>query len=58
VLTLETTPERFPFFTNGMDIKAGGVDVIARTADTSGYTLVITPPAALRRPSHSPPIPR
>jgi hypothetical protein len=44
VLTLETPPERFPFFTNGMDIKAAGVDVIARTADTGDYSLVITPP--------------
>lgn len=44
VLTLEMPPERFPFFTNGLDIKAGGIDVLAKTKDSGDYTLEIAPP--------------
>lgn len=44
ILTLETPPERFQFFTNGMALKARGLDIIAKTGDGSDYTLVITPP--------------
>ena len=44
VLTLDIGTERFPFFTSGMDIKISGIDVLANTADSSDFTLVITPP--------------
>jgi peptidoglycan hydrolase-like protein with peptidoglycan-binding domain len=46
VLSLATLPERFPFFTNGMDIKARGLDIIVKTADPGDLTLVLTPPGA------------
>jgi hypothetical protein len=44
VLTLETPPERFPFFTSGLDIKAGAIDVVVRGPDDVAYDLVLTPP--------------
>lgn len=44
VLTLETPPDRFPFFTDSLDIKVSGIDVIAKLSDPGDYTLVITPP--------------
>jgi peptidoglycan hydrolase-like protein with peptidoglycan-binding domain len=44
VLTIEMPPDRFPFFASGMDIKVGGIDVLAHTADAGDYTLVITVP--------------
>ncbi|HEU4706051.1 MAG TPA: neuraminidase-like domain-containing protein [Solirubrobacterales bacterium] len=44
ILSLETPPERFPFFTTGLDLKAKAVDVIVRTADGEAYDLVLTPP--------------
>lgn len=44
VLRLETPPERFPFFTSGLDIKAGAIDVIVRGADGQAYEAVLTPP--------------
>ena len=44
VLTVTTPPERFPFFTSGMDLRARGLDVIAKTAEASDYTLVVTAP--------------
>jgi hypothetical protein len=44
VLTIDTPPDRFPFYTNGMDVKVSGVDVIAALTDPGDYTLVITPP--------------
>jgi hypothetical protein len=47
VLTLDMGTERFPFFTSGMDIKIGGIDVLANTADSSDFTLVITPPGGV-----------
>jgi hypothetical protein len=44
VLTIDTPPERFPFYTNGMDVKVVGIDVIASINNPGDYTLVITPP--------------
>ena len=44
ILTLDMAPDRFPFYTSTMDIKVSGIDVLAKTADASDYTLVITPP--------------
>jgi hypothetical protein len=44
VLTLEMPPDRFPFFTTGLDIKVTGIDVLGRLADPGDYTLVLTPP--------------
>jgi Tc toxin complex TcA C-terminal TcB-binding domain/Neuraminidase-like domain/Salmonella virulence plasmid 28.1kDa A protein len=44
VLTLETPPDRFPFFTSGLDIKVSGIDVIGKLGAPGDYTLVITPP--------------
>lgn len=44
VLSIDMPPERFPFYTNGLDVKVRGIDVLARTADSGDYTLVITPP--------------
>jgi len=43
-LTLDMGPERFPFYTSTMDIQASGIDVLAKTAEASDYTLIITPP--------------
>ncbi len=44
VLSLDMAPERFPFYTSGMDIKVASLDVLATIADAGDYTLVITPP--------------
>lgn len=44
VLSIATPPERFPFITSGMDIKAVGLDAIAKTSDGGNYTLIVTPP--------------
>jgi hypothetical protein len=46
ILTLETPPERFPFFTNGLDLKVRSLDVLARTSDANPYTLVLSTPAS------------
>ncbi len=45
ILTLESPPERFPFFTNGLDLKVNSLDVLARTTGSTPYTLVLTSPA-------------
>ncbi len=45
ILTLEMPPERFPFFTNGLDLKVRSLDVLARTSDANPYTLVLSTPA-------------
>ena len=44
VLNLPMPPERFPFYTNGLDIKVASIDVLAKTSDGGDYTLVVTPP--------------
>jgi hypothetical protein len=44
VLNLPTPPERFPFYTYGLDLKVVTIDVLAKTSDAGDYTLVITPP--------------
>jgi hypothetical protein len=44
VLTIDMRPDRFPFFTSGMDIKVAGVDVLAQATDADDYTLVIATP--------------
>ena len=44
VLTIATSPDRFPFFTNGMDIKVSGIDVISGLSYSDPYDLEITPP--------------
>jgi hypothetical protein len=49
ILTLDLAPDRFPFFTNGLDIKVTGFDVMARLSDIGDYTLVVTPPGAAPR---------
>jgi hypothetical protein len=46
VLAIDMSPSRFPFFTNGLDIKITGIDVLARLSDTGDYSLVITRPSA------------
>jgi len=46
VLTVDTPPEAFAFFTNGMDIKVTGIDVLAKLADSGDYTLVVIRPGA------------
>ena len=45
ILTLPMAPERFQFFTNGLDIKVGSIDVLAVTTDTTAWTLALTTPA-------------
>ncbi|HEY2714688.1 MAG TPA: neuraminidase-like domain-containing protein [Solirubrobacterales bacterium] len=44
VMMLATPPERFPFFTAGLEIGVGAVDAIVRGADGAAYELVLTPP--------------
>ncbi|HEY7415356.1 MAG TPA: hypothetical protein VH593_09200, partial [Ktedonobacteraceae bacterium] len=44
VLNIPTPPERFPFYTYGLDLKVATIDVLAKTSDAGDYTLVITPP--------------
>ncbi len=44
VLNLPTPPERFPFYTSGLDLKVTSIDVLAKTSDSGDYTLVVTPP--------------
>jgi hypothetical protein len=44
ILTLQTPPERFPFFSNGLDLKVHSIDVLARTTDSNPYTLVLGAP--------------
>jgi Tc toxin complex TcA C-terminal TcB-binding domain/Neuraminidase-like domain/Putative peptidoglycan binding domain len=51
VLTLPLPPERFPFYTNGLDIQADGIDVIATAGTTSTYDLELTTPGGTVRPA-------
>jgi len=44
VLNLPMPPERFPFFTYGLDLRVATIDVLSKTGDAGDYTLVITPP--------------
>jgi hypothetical protein len=44
VLTLDTPPDGFPFFTNRLEIKVAGVEVLATLADPGDYLVEITPP--------------
>jgi hypothetical protein len=44
VLTIETPPDRFPFFTAGLDIKINGIDMISKLSDPGDYTMALTPP--------------
>jgi peptidoglycan hydrolase-like protein with peptidoglycan-binding domain len=44
LLTIDMPPDRFPFFTYGMDLKVSGIDVIASTVTAEDFTLVITVP--------------
>jgi hypothetical protein len=44
VLTLAIPPERFPFYTNGLDIQVAAIDVIATGHATSSYDVELTPP--------------
>jgi hypothetical protein len=46
ILTLDLSPSRFPFFTNGLDIKITGIDVLAMLTDPGLYSLSITRPGA------------
>ncbi len=46
VLTLDMSRSRFPFFTNGLDIKITGIDVLAQLSGAGDYSLVITRPNA------------
>lgn len=45
VLTLPLPPERFSYFTRGLDIKAAAIDVIGAITDAGSYTLEVTRPA-------------
>ena len=44
VLNLPMPPERFPFYTYGLDLKVASIDVLAKTSDSGDYTLVVTAP--------------
>jgi peptidoglycan hydrolase-like protein with peptidoglycan-binding domain len=44
VLTIETPPEGFAFFTQGLDLKVTEVEVLAKAAGTADYPLVVTRP--------------
>ncbi|HEU5381439.1 MAG TPA: hypothetical protein VFV38_38945 [Ktedonobacteraceae bacterium] len=44
VLNLPMPPERFPFYTYGLDVKVTSIDVLAKTSDSGDYTLVVTAP--------------
>jgi hypothetical protein len=46
VLNMPMPPERFPFYTYGLDLKVVSVNVLAKTSDAANYTLVVTPPGA------------
>ena len=45
ILYLPMPPERFPFYTHGLDLKVVSIDVLAQTSDAADYTLMVTPPA-------------
>ena len=49
VLAIDTPADRFPFFTNGLDVKISGIDVIASMDDPADYSMVITPPGGTPR---------
>lgn len=44
VLTLPMAPERFQYFTRGLDLSVRSLDVVMKTADTEPYTLELTTP--------------
>ncbi|HSZ69478.1 MAG TPA: neuraminidase-like domain-containing protein [Solirubrobacteraceae bacterium] len=44
ILALATAPERFPFFSNGLDLKVRSLDVFLRAAGTGPYTLMLSTP--------------
>ena len=44
VLALPTPPDRFPFFTTGLEIRVTGVDLLGTLADPGDYTVEVTPP--------------
>jgi hypothetical protein len=44
VLTLDISPDRFPFITNGLYIKITGIDFVAKLSNAGDYTLLVTPP--------------
>jgi hypothetical protein len=43
-LTVDTAPEKFPFFTRGLDLKVNGIDVFAKLSDAGDYALEISRP--------------
>jgi hypothetical protein len=51
VLTLQTPPERFQFFTHGLDIKVISLDVVVAADDSSGsWTLEVNGPTGTALP--------
>jgi hypothetical protein len=44
VLTIDTAPDRFPFFTRGLDIKVKEIDLMIKSSNTNSYTLQINNP--------------
>ena len=44
ILTLATAPERFQYFTRGLDLNVRSIDIITRTVDTEPFTLELTTP--------------
>ena len=50
VLSMATAPERFQFFTRGMDLKVTSLDVIVVTGDTGTWTLQLTSPTGTALP--------
>lgn len=42
MLTVDISPDRFPFFTSGLDITIKGIDFVAKLSDS--YTIAVTPP--------------
>lgn len=49
ILTIDTAPARFAFFTSGFNLRVTGIDVVAKLDDPGDYTLVITRPGAAPR---------
>jgi hypothetical protein len=49
VLAFDIAPDRFPFFTHGLNIKITGIDYIAKLSDAGDYILEITPPGGSAR---------
>jgi Tc toxin complex TcA C-terminal TcB-binding domain/Neuraminidase-like domain/Putative peptidoglycan binding domain/Salmonella virulence plasmid 28.1kDa A protein len=45
-LAFDLAPDRFPFFSHGLDLKVTGIDIYAKLADAGDYSLAIGRPGA------------